>query len=506
VRVLIVSSYPPRHCGIGSYARDQVARLRSEGHEVTVLSPPDGDGDVRVGFFGGRPFFRAARMGRAFDRIVVHFQPALYYRSRRPVSKVMTSLGLLRLVRSRPHTELLVHEADRPLRWRPDYTLLRRAFARAGMVSFHTEAEHQALEAQYGVRVRSVLIPHRVEAAAVDRQVARRELGIESDGPVFLCAGFLQPSKGFDRAVEAFARGTDGDAATLYIVGSVRGRSAENEGYASALRERGSGVQGVRLLERFVSDDEFDRWIAAADWVVLPYRRSWSSGVLARAHALGTPAIVSAVGGLAEQATDMDMVFDDDEGLTRAMKEAARGSRGRSNGERSEAVAIPLDRRGPDVVGTRRRRSRVNEEPGRGLETLPPSVKKGRGMLFLMILVSVGLAALAQLTLKHGMTQVTNHNTIPLDLKQPVHVARRIAANLSVWAGLGTFVLSAAIWLLVLSRASLSFAYPFASLTYVIILLFDRLALHERVTSIRWMGVAFIVAGILLISRTHQTA
>jgi drug/metabolite transporter (DMT)-like permease len=127
-------------------------------------------------------------------------------------------------------------------------------------------------------------------------------------------------------------------------------------------------------------------------------------------------------------------------------------------------------------------------------------------MLFLMILVSVGLAALAQLTLKHGMTQVTNHNTIPLDLKQPVHVARRIAANLSVWAGLGTFVLSAAIWLLVLSRASLSFAYPFASLTYVIILLFDRLALHERVTSIRWMGVAFIVAGILLISRTHQTA
>ena len=127
-------------------------------------------------------------------------------------------------------------------------------------------------------------------------------------------------------------------------------------------------------------------------------------------------------------------------------------------------------------------------------------------MLFVLILVSVGLAALAQLTLKHGMTQVTNHNTFPLDLKQPVQVARRIGANLSVWGGLGTFVLSAAIWLLVLSRASLSFAYPFVSMTYVIILLFDRLALHERVTSIRWMGVALIVAGILLISRTHQTA
>ena len=54
MRILVVSSYPPRRCGIGAYARDQVARLRSEGHEVTVLSPPDGDGDVKAPFVGGR--------------------------------------------------------------------------------------------------------------------------------------------------------------------------------------------------------------------------------------------------------------------------------------------------------------------------------------------------------------------------------------------------------------------------------------------------------------------
>ena len=77
MRILIVSSYPPRHCGVGAYARDQAARLRADGHAVTVLSPPDGDGEVRVPFLGGGAFRRAARMGRGFDRIVVHFQPAL---------------------------------------------------------------------------------------------------------------------------------------------------------------------------------------------------------------------------------------------------------------------------------------------------------------------------------------------------------------------------------------------------------------------------------------------
>jgi drug/metabolite transporter (DMT)-like permease len=75
-----------------------------------------------------------------------------------------------------------------------------------------------------------------------------------------------------------------------------------------------------------------------------------------------------------------------------------------------------------------------------------------------------------------------------------------------VWTGLVIFVLSAAVWLVVLSRASLSFAYPFASLTYVLILLFDRFILDQPISGLRYAGVALIIAGLLLISRTHQTA
>jgi hypothetical protein len=55
--------------------------------------------------------------------------------------------------------------------------------------------------------------------------------------------------------------------------------------------------------------------MAAADLVVLPYRRSWSSGALARAQRLGTPAAVAGVGGLAEQAGPNDVVFRTDQEL-----------------------------------------------------------------------------------------------------------------------------------------------------------------------------------------------
>jgi glycosyltransferase involved in cell wall biosynthesis len=325
VRILVVSSYPPRHCGIGAYAHAQVERLRAEGQEVVVLSPPDGDGDLRVPFLGGRPFARAARVGGSFDRILVHFQPRLYYRPRAPVSKVATSLALLWLVLRRPTTEILVHEADPPRpSWRPDYLALRPAFARARLL-FHTEAERRALERAYRVRVRARLVAHtdgiRVHALAT-REEARGRLGIEGDGPVLLCAGFLHPGKGFERAVRAFAAA--GSPGRMFVVGSVRDRTPENLTYARELRALCEATPGAAFVEHYVSDEDFDRWIAAADLFVLPYRRAWSSGALARARALGTPALVSAVGGLAEQAGPDDRVFETDDELVELLRSAAR--------------------------------------------------------------------------------------------------------------------------------------------------------------------------------------
>ncbi len=320
MRTLVVSSYPPRHCGIGAYAYAQVERWRERGDDVVVISPPDGDGDVKVRFDGGRPFRKAAAMGEGFERIVVHFQPSLYYPPRRPVAKVAASAWLLWLVRRRRQTKILVHEADPPIRWRPDYVLLRQAFKRARLV-FHTDAERLALERRYRIRARARLIPHtegiRVRGPA-SRAEARRRLGIDGTERLFLCAGFLQPAKGFERAVSAFSAA--GSPGRLVIVGSVRDRTQANEAYAAGLRDLCRNTEGAELLEEYVSDEDFDAWIAAADRLVLPYVASWSSGVLARARVIGTPAIVSATGGLAEQAGPDDAVFHDDAELAALLR------------------------------------------------------------------------------------------------------------------------------------------------------------------------------------------
>jgi glycosyltransferase involved in cell wall biosynthesis len=319
MRVLIVSSYPPRPCGIGSYAAAQAERLRSAGDRVTVISPSDGDGDVKVDFFGGRPFRAAARLGRDADRIVVHFQPALYFRPRAPLSKLGTALGLLWLCIRRRQTEILVHEADRPRWWRPDEVVLTAAFKLAPVLLFHTEAERKRLEQDAGIRVRSRLVPHtegvRVHARP-GREAARARLSLPPDEAVFVSPGFLQPDKGLDRAIECIRLTAAG---RLYVVGSVKDRTTRNLAYAERLRSLAAEVPGVEMVERYVDDDELDAWIAAADAVVLPYRRSWSSGALARAQAIGTPAMVTDVGGLGEQASASDVVVQDDAEMAAAL-------------------------------------------------------------------------------------------------------------------------------------------------------------------------------------------
>ncbi|MGZ8651156.1 MAG: EamA family transporter [Actinomycetota bacterium] len=124
---------------------------------------------------------------------------------------------------------------------------------------------------------------------------------------------------------------------------------------------------------------------------------------------------------------------------------------------------------------------------------------KRPAMLIGLILFSVLLAAGAQLTLKHGMNQVADSSGA---LKVSVSSLKDVVTTPSVWGGLFLFGLSAMVWLAVLSRTSLSFAYPFASLSYVLILLADKFVLNETVPALRWAGVFCIMVGIVLVAQT----
>ncbi len=69
-----------------------------------------------------------------------------------------------------------------------------------------------------------------------------------------------------------------------------------------------------------------------------------------------------------------------------------------------------------------------------------------------------------------------------------------------LWMGFVFSVISLCIWLIVLSKAELNFAFSADSMHYIFIALASRFILKEKITSLRWLGTGLIVAGIVLIS------
>ena len=66
-------------------------------------------------------------------------------------------------------------------------------------------------------------------------------------------------------------------------------------------------------------------------------------------------------------------------------------------------------------------------------------------------------------------------------------------------AGLIAYVGSTIVYLFVLSRVNLSWAYGFGGLAYIFTVILAATVLAENVSVLRWFGVAIIAIGIVLI-------
>lgn len=117
----------------------------------------------------------------------------------------------------------------------------------------------------------------------------------------------------------------------------------------------------------------------------------------------------------------------------------------------------------------------------------------------LYILISVAGGAAGQILLKKGMSGL---GPLTLSAGELGSILWRIATNPYVVLGLSIYVASTLFWLMALSRVDLSFAYPFASLSYVVMLLASWRLFDENITPLRLLGTVIIGMGVLLISRS----
>lgn len=115
------------------------------------------------------------------------------------------------------------------------------------------------------------------------------------------------------------------------------------------------------------------------------------------------------------------------------------------------------------------------------------------------ILISVLGGALGQILLKKGMSSM---GPLTLSTNQAIPIIWKMATNPYVVIGLGIYVIGTVFWLTALSRVDLSYAYPFASLSYVVMLIASWWILDENISLLRVIGSVVVILGVILISRS----
>ncbi|MDG2000824.1 MAG: SMR family transporter [Alphaproteobacteria bacterium] len=114
----------------------------------------------------------------------------------------------------------------------------------------------------------------------------------------------------------------------------------------------------------------------------------------------------------------------------------------------------------------------------------------------IFIVTSVLLNALAQILLKAGMKNFSN-----IDLKNNViQTVMSIAINPYIICGFISYGISILLWLWVLSKVDVSYAYPFQALGYIVVTILAWLLFQENINLTRIIALIFITLGLIILA------
>ena len=383
--LVVVSTYPPEHCGVGRDAFAFVQELRAlrpvqvVGNTVAGADPVEPQAtfawrknDLRFPWQALRAVRRAAPGGRGIVHVFHHFflygGPATILEF--PLLLLLLRLGGYRVIvqfQSVIDPQQLEEAPVEGLPVRPgaSTTWALRQFYRwcdrlADALVVCTPSMRDLLVRPYGIA------PERVTIVPVGWQRPSPSVPPPSEtaasGPTVLFHGFLDPSKGLDDLIEAVAVVARSDPAVrLVIAGEVSPHLSEGpEAFLERLRAH---LDRVGLRERarltgYLDAEALGRELGGADIVVLPYTMRFSHGgsaVLSQVSGLGRPLIATRISRFSDELEDGENALLVPPGDPAALAASIRRLRTEPGlGARlGRAVRALADRRGWDASARR---------------------------------------------------------------------------------------------------------------------------------------------------------
>jgi len=351
MKVCMISTAPPRPCGIANYSVKLTKALCKQGKCRLVVLADDYDANVKNAFVSSErfritdawtrnSFLYPFQIFRALVREkpdVIHIQHEYLLFGSPQVSGIFPAfLLLLHLLRKPivvtmhaviPRTSLSTafftkYGLKGRLVWLGKFatfvvTTLLGAFA--SKVVVHLESAKEALIECYKFSPEKVtIIPHGVDNFENDLKPSDAKEKLDLSGRrMVLFFGFIRPSKGIEHLLEAMPTiGNQYPDATLVIVGGYH--PYLTDGNADYLGQLKTLVHTLRLDEKvifingFVPHEELRVYFAASDVAVFPYTEAdvlGTSGALWSFAGCRKPVVVSNIGRFREE------IYDGENGL-----------------------------------------------------------------------------------------------------------------------------------------------------------------------------------------------
>ena len=315
-RIGILSTYPPKLCGLATFAAALEADLARAGHRVDIVRIDDGDPDGRSTSPSSYQSTAAtlvngdrASVANAADALsrcdiaVVQHEYGIYGGpDGAEVIELLAALAVptivvLHTVPLQPtHHQRLVLDAVCDL---ADRVVVMSDTARRRLVTTFSVDEASVVTIPHGAATPS---PTRQNDRSVYAQTGTQTGTQTNPGdPQLLTWGLLGPGKGIEHAIDALSRLSDLQHRPRYTIAGVthpKVFARHGDAYRHSLmqRARTTQVSGIVSFDDTYRDlAALTRFVASAWAVVLPYdsRDQVTSGVLVDAIAAGRPVIAS---------------------------------------------------------------------------------------------------------------------------------------------------------------------------------------------------------------------
>ena len=128
----------------------------------------------------------------------------------------------------------------------------------------------------------------------INKHLALEQLELDPSKKTLLFFGLIRDYKGLDLLIDALS--LLDESYQLIIAGESYG----DFGKYRQIIESSSTKSRIKVLNRYIADDEVPRLFSAADLLVTPYRSATQSGVIPIAYHFDLPVLATDVGGLKE--------------------------------------------------------------------------------------------------------------------------------------------------------------------------------------------------------------